>query len=738
MTASHHAGRAGPNTPNTPGRPGSRVGLPERPSATSTDRSGPPPVVTGRGAAVANTISGGVFEGPLVMARTVTGGIHHHAAPLLQVPARQLPRLAPYFTGRFTECAALDAARATGTSVMVLSGIAGVGTSALAAQWLHAQAPSADVQLYADLTHTTGRRPEAVLQRWLRALGVERAPAQEADAVGLWRSLTTDRAVHVLIDGAVDAEQVRPLIPSGPRSLTVITSRKLLWELAVDGALVLPVNPLSGRDAVRLLCAVAGDPRAADGPSPPGAEALAGACAHLPLPLVITGARVRARPGRRLFTFPTRTAGSPPYLPQEHARMAITDALNVAYADLEPDAQRLYRTLGFLPARTLDADLAAAVCEMPLAVADWLLQVLADERLLDFVPGDSPEPRYRMNDAVRDHAYAKALDADTEQEREAALRRLCDWMLTRARHAQRLVTSAQATLLNPGPATGGPFEDKKAALAWLDGQEEDLLPVLKAAESAGWDDLIVGMVDAWWPYFLHRHPYKLWIDAHVIGVAAARRAENAPALRQMLASGAIGLSARGHITRAVQWYEEVLEGARTAGDTRDEGQALLGLGACHLESGQLDRARQRLDTAMFLWEAYGYPRGVGLAEITLGEVCLAEANPTAAREHLASAHNRLTELGEAYEGARALALHGHARARSGETTEGIAELQLALETITRSPRWHARALEWLGEAHRHHGDTAIARTCWSEAADLHESIGRSTDAARLRALAAGQ
>lgn len=696
--------------------------------------NGPGP--NGASVSTTNAIAGGMFMAPVVQAREVTGGIHHHFAshPPPATP-RQLPRSAPHFTDRDTERSALDAARATGTSLMVLSGITGVGTSALATQWLHAQTPSADAQLYADLAHTAGLRSEAVLQRWLRALGVNRAPARKADAVGLWRSLTADRIVHVLIDGAVNAEQVRPLIPSGPRSLTVVTSRKLLWELAVDGALVLPVNPLSRRDAVRLLCAVAGEPQAADDASLPGVEALAEACAHLPLPLVITGARVRARPGRRPFTFPARTAGSPPRLPQEHARMAITEALTASYADLEPDAQRLYRTLGFLPARTVDADLAAAVCEMPPAVADWLLQVLHDERLLD-VPGDSPEPRYRMNDAVRDHA--KALDADTEQEREAALRRLCDWMLAGARHAQRLVTSAQATLLNPGPVTAGLFEDKAAALAWLDGQEEDLLPVLQAAESAGWDDLIVGMVDAWWPYFLHRHPYELWIDAHVIGVAAARRTGDAAALRQMLASGAIGLSACGHITRAVQWYEEVLEAARAAGDTRDEGQALLGLGACHLESGQLVRARQRLEAAMSLWEACGYPRGVGLAEITLGEVDLAEANPTAAREHLASAQTRLTELGEAYEGARALALHGHARTWSGETAEGIAELQLALETITGSPRWHARALEWLGEAHRHHGDTATARTCWSEAADLYESLGRSTDAERLRALAVGQ
>ncbi|MET8605664.1 hypothetical protein ABZV92_19190 [Streptomyces rubiginosohelvolus] len=697
--------------------------------------------VTGRSSTTAaNAVTGGTFTAPVVQTGTINGGVAFYTLPPQQPPvvnARQLPRPAPHFTDRDTERAALDAARATGCAAVLLSGIAGVGKSALAAHWLHAQAASADVQLHADLENTSGTSAETVLPRWLRALGVERAPADMPEAVGLWRSLTTHQAVQVLIDGAVDAEQVRPLLPAGPRSFAVVTSRRLLWELSADGALVVPVMPLCPRDAVQLLCATAGDPEAS---TLPGAGELAEACAHLPLPLVLTGSRLRARPGRPLAST-ARISGPSPHLPQEHTRMAI-DAINTAldatYADLHTDAQHLYRALGVLPARTVDADLAAAVCEASLAEAQWRLEILAEQALLGHVPGGNPDSRYRMGDAVRNHAYAKALATDTAQERRAAVRRLCDWMLTCARGAQRLLTSAQATLLNPGQGPVAPFADKQAALVWLDEQEESLLPVLTAAESAGWDELVFGLVDAWWPHFLHHPNYKIWITAHEIGVAAARRAGAGPAVRQLLASGAIGLSGADQPNRAIQWYEQVLEAARAAGDTRDEGQALLGLGACHLETGQLDAARQSLDAARSRWEACGYPRGVGLAEITLAEVCLAEANPTAARVHLTSAHHRLNGLNEAYEGARALALHGHARAQEGEIAEGIAELEQALETITGSTRWEARTREWLGLAHHDRGDTTTAHTFWVQAADLYETLSRSQDAARLRRRAAEQ
>ncbi|MFI1530786.1 hypothetical protein [Streptomyces griseus] len=738
MTSPRHGGPA-PDASSPLRRAGHRVGLSEPPPTPPADRGGPPPVGASPGAAVANEISDGVFGGPVVMARTVIGGIHHHAAPPMQVRPQQLPRRAPFFTNRFTEWSALDAARATGTQTAVLSGIAGIGKSALAVQWLHSQQETADAQLYADLAppHTAGSHPEAVLAPWVRALGVERPPGLGSELLGLWRSLTANREVHVLIDGARDAEQVRPLLPSGPRSLAVVTSRRLLWELSADGALLLRVGPLAPPDAVTLLCAAAGAPEAAAAEERAAtAAALAASCAHVPLALAVTGARLRSRPAR---PFAPPRPGVAPNQPQEHAMSAITAALDASYAELEDDAKRLYRTLGTLPAPVVDPDLAAAICDLPVPTAGWLLEILAEEELIGSATEGNLAARYQMSEALREHARSKAIaEHDADDQRERALRRLCDWTLVQLRHTQRLLTPAQATLLNSLPLPDSPFPDGDVALAWVDDQAENLLPVVEAAAAAGWDELTYQLVDAWWPYFLLRQHYERWLAAHELGVAAARRAGNEPVVRQLLASWAIGISRSGKPAEAIPLYEEVLHAARAAGDARDKGQALLGLGGARLDIGHPAPAREHLREAIILWESCGYVRGIGLAEITLGQACLAEQDPAAATVWLLSAYGRLTGLQEHFEAGRALALLGHARTTGGDSAEAIADLERALDRVTTSDLWRSRTLEWLGDAHHHRGDEGTARAYWLDAAGGYETMIRPGDAARLRARVANQ
>ncbi|MGW6202295.1 tetratricopeptide repeat protein [Streptomyces sp. NPDC055089] len=603
----------------------------------------------------------------------------------------------------------------------VISEMAGVGKSALATRWLHGPAGAADARFYADLTHVSGPLPVAVLQQWLRALGVDRPPGQRSEAEALWRSLTDRRTVHVLIEGADDAGQARPLIPAGTQSRTVVTSRRSLWELAADGALLLPITPLPQEDSVQLLAT------ASAGRLPPDSTAtahLVETCGHLPLALVLTAASLCAGHGP-LTAAPTSFDCSRD--PQERARMAITTALNNAYEGLETAAQDLYRAFGFLPDVILDADMAAAVCALSPSEAGWLLEVLADERLLDPAPGDAPEPRYRMNEAVRPHARTHAADAGTHS--GEALNRLFVWMLGFATAAQRLLTPAQATLRESAPAPTGLFQDKAGAQAWLDGQADNLLPVLTAATKAGlpaWE-----LTDAFWPHFLFRHPHALWGAAHEIGLDSARRTGNTDAVRQMLNSGAIGFGAAGEHATAADWYMQSLHAARAADDVRDEGQALLGLGACHLNSGRLSEAEEMLMEATARWNECGYQRGVGLAQITLSEVLFA-TDPRAALERLAAARTLLTGLGEHYEAAQALALHGRFLDKTGRSTDAIDELASALPAVRDSDRWQACVKEWLGDAHKRLGDREDAHKHWFGAAVLYDSINPDK-AAELRA-----
>ncbi|MFF7662099.1 tetratricopeptide repeat protein [Streptomyces canus] len=691
-----------------------------------------------------NQIGGSAqLTGLTVQARDVFGGVHHHvpAAAPLPLP-RQLPPVVRHFTDRDEDRRILDNARASGACLFVISGIGGVGKTALATWWL-SQQDHAGGQFYADLSGPLEPvAPTVVLRRWLRAVGIDRPPADLAELIGLWRSATAARTVAVLIDGADDCARVRPLIPAGTVSSTVVTSRSALRDLAVDGAVLHPLKPLPLPAAVQLLTRMAGDHPIASAPET--AARLAEACHRLPLPLVLAGARLSARPQHSAdaaVNALTSSYSPAPANPEEPIRMLTTAALDATYQTLEAEHQGIYRALGLLPVTDADPDMIAAACQTSRGHAEWALEALDEQQLLEPLSQHGSRVRYRLLPAAREHAQALALRHDPEQDRLLVLRRLCEWILDTSTHAQFALTPAQATLrrstADPEPAVPPPFDSDVGALAWLESFEASLLDVLGAAETAGWDELVWRLVDSFWPLFLRRHPYELWIAAHEIGLGAARRTSNAAAVRQMLLSGAIGLNAAGRVKDAIRWYGEASDAARDAGDLRDEGQALLGLGACHHDAGMPEQARPYLTRAIALWRSCGYPRGVALATIVLGEIALAEA-PGHALGLFTEARVELLEVDDPYDAARALTLQGHARVLTGDTETGIREMTTGLAALADAggTRWQARALEWLGDAHRSKGDGAAAREYYQQAEQLYEVI-RPADAERIRALAAG-
>lgn len=419
--------------------------------------------------------------------------------------------------------------------------------------------------------------------------------------------------------------------------------------------------------------------------------------------------------------------------------MAITAGLDESYASLEANAKRLYRRLGLLPVDDVDPDMIAATCRVEWGDAEWLLEVLADEQVLEPLPPDAARPvRYRLPTAAREHARLLAVGHDEEAARDRVLRRLAEWMLATAAQAQIRLTHAQATLQQedaPPPPTRLPFEDDPGAMAWLESHERNLLGVLRMAQAHGWDEIVWRLVDAFWPLFLRRHPYALWAAAHEIGLASARRTGNPAAVRQMLNSGAIGLSSSGRLDEAIAWYTAALEAARNHGDPRDEGQALLGLGACHHGAGHPQQAEPYLTEAVTLWDACGYPRGVALATIVLGEIALMAGDPGRAQGMFASARCMLLAAEDPYDAARALALYGRARALAGDAETGIGEMEEAAAVFEAagSTRWLARVLEMLGATHRDRGDRESARRCFRKGADLYAGI-RPADAERLTRL----
>ncbi|WP_374050239.1 AfsR/SARP family transcriptional regulator [Streptomyces roseicoloratus] len=351
-----------------------------------------------------------------------TGGPAGRSAPPRPAPdaerdghpiPRLLPRGARGFHGRAGELAGIDAATGEG-AVALVTGAAGVGKSALALHWAHRhQHRFPDGTLFADLRGfgEDPVQPDEVLREFLMALGVRpRAlPESAARAAALYRELTADRELLVVLDDVRNADQVRRLLPSGPRSAVLVTSRLRLSGLIVEGlARPVPLGLLGPDDAVGLLASAVGAERVAA--EPDAAARLVRLCDGLPLALRITAAQLVTQPNWRLADLAAELADEQRRLSllslDDSGDAGVAAALGLTVQGLPPGTARLFALLGSLPGTDLDRYTAAALSDGDPVTAGRALDRLAGAHLVtEYVPG-----RYALHELVR--LYARGLPGD--------------------------------------------------------------------------------------------------------------------------------------------------------------------------------------------------------------------------------------------------------------------------------------------------------------------------------------
>ncbi|MEO3926625.1 hypothetical protein ABGB07_22570 [Micromonosporaceae bacterium B7E4] len=259
---------------------------------------------------------------PPVPGSSVTGGAYLPGAVAVdqsggELPATpwQLPPAVADFVGREAELTRIrralgDGTGRTGPAVAVLSGLPGIGKTALAVRAGWEVGPAhPDGCLYAQLVDDRGVAvdPYEVLGAFLCALGVPEGsvPVGRTERRDRYRSVVARRRILVLLDGAVDEAQVRPLLPTGPASAALVTARRPMAGL--DGAHPVALDALPVEPAVRLLTGMLPERVASDLPA---AHRLVELCDRLPSAIRVTGSRlaVRADPTGR---WPRPSTGSP-------------------------------------------------------------------------------------------------------------------------------------------------------------------------------------------------------------------------------------------------------------------------------------------------------------------------------------------------------------------------------------------------------------------------------------------
>ncbi|QFZ21315.1 AfsR/SARP family transcriptional regulator [Saccharothrix syringae] len=604
------------------------------------------------------------------------GGARSPAEPS---PKSYLPHDTADFSGRSAELVRLLAetrdALPTALVISAIDGMGGVGKTTLAVHLAHRIAEDyPDGQYFIDLhgfsPGVDPLTPAQALDALLRDSGVppELVPSGVEGRSALWRSHLAGRRALLILDNAVDAAHVRPLLPGTAGVLVLVTSRRKLT--ALDGAVPMPLDVLPPDDAVALFTRVVGASRVA-GQRKAVVRAVE-LCGRLPLAIRIAAARLRDRTTWTVADLVDRLGD------QTRRRQflqvddrSVMSVIGLSYRYLPASRQRLFRLLSLHPGTDFDAYTAAALAGCSLDQAEYDLDALFDDNLLK----QNTTGRFYFHDLVRDCAHQILADAEGEDQRRAALHRLFDYYL----YAAHLWSSDLDNRVHPRPpevdrppAHVRPASSANHAVEILGVEHRNLLAVARYTAAHGW----------------HRHAWQF-----------------ACALQPMLRM-------RNYGEGSFELFEGGLRAAREAGSRRGESACLHGLAVVCRERRSADEARRYLRQALEIAAELG-DRDAESAQLDeLGGLYLVE--------------DRLTEALEAFRTAEALTAHAPHTLLHASVTNSLGLVHRDLGQYDEALTYLGRALVMASRSSFPH---AGPLTSWSIAA-VHHYQGRHEEAVR--------
>ncbi|NIM06376.1 MAG: tetratricopeptide repeat protein [Armatimonadetes bacterium] len=594
-------------------------------------------------------------------------------APLTVTSLHQLPPPPGDFTGREAELEELlDAVQEGGVTISGLRGPGGIGKTALAlklAEQLKDSYP--DAQFYLDLKGTTEPlTPAQAMAHVIRGYQPEaKLSDDEAQLSGLYRSVLDGKRALLLMDNALDAEQVEPLIPP-EGSILLVTSRQ---HFHLPNIFSKNLDIMSEGDARDLLLKIA--PHIGD-----HADEIARLCGYFPLALRMAGSALAEH----------KTISPADYVKRLEKSSGAVDlvkpSLDLSYELLDRNMQRLWHMLAVFPGR-FDTAGVAAVWKIPQEKAEDTLNTLISYSLVEC---EETTRRCHLHDLVRDLANTKS----SESEREEARRR-------HAAHYEALLRAANEMYEQGGEAIVRGLQrfdtewgNIKAGQAWAAEHAAESEPA--AAK------LCNDYADARYVLWLRLPPREriAWLEA---ALEAARRLNDRRA--EGIHLGDLGTACRhlGELRRAVQFYLQALEIAREVGDRRNEGIWLGDLGTACRHLGELRRAIQFYQQALEIAREIGDRGREGTNLGDLGTAYRHLGEPHRAIEYHDKALEITREVGDRRNEGIWLGCLGIAYRELGEPCRAIKYQEKALE-IAREVRDRRNEGIWLGDlgiAYRH-------------------------------------
>lgn len=693
-----------------------------------------------------------------------------------QPPAPLSPSTLPYdltdFTGRERELGQLLAGAqrpSEGTRIVALDGMGGSGKTSLAVRASHQLAEAyPDGRLFINLRGYSPVekpvQPSAALGALLRTLGVpdQRVPEDESGRTALWRATLAERRVLLLLDNALDAAQVLPLLPASPGCLVIVTSRARLVEL--DGAEWIHIGVMRPEDSTTLLAETLGDERAAA--EPEAVAELAELCGQLPLALRIASARLCNRSRWTVQYLVDRLGDERRRLGELSAGdRSVAATIQLSYQMMEERHRTAFRLIGLHPGTDVDVQSVAALLGTDRWDAEDILERLLDVHLVQ----QQKMGRYGLHDLVRSFAQTLRTEGTAEADR-AAVERVVDYYVAASEQA--------CTVLFPGRARHAPGlppttaelpapKDAAEARAWFAREHRALLSAVGLCHERGLDRQ-TGFLARNVLFHLHLRSYfEEYETVARYAVESARRLGEPWALRAGLSNLVSSHWKTGRFRDGLAAAEEALGLARSCGDRHGEAVSLDQLGLLHSSLGHLAEGRDHLIRSIALHEnamrkemalcnlstVYAwlgqYEKAAEVAEeaislhrsdgdpavhvMALNDLAVAHLGlgaPEAAARCVERALDRGDESALPEEIALSLALAADAGQRLGRATPAYEERALALVRTRGTTLRRCQIENIVGRLHRHRGAYAQALALHEHAAHWAEAIEYRVELAR--------
>ncbi|HZE48739.1 MAG TPA: tetratricopeptide repeat protein [Jatrophihabitantaceae bacterium] len=735
--------------------------------ATKSHRVGLPRLEVVRGFVAACGVAGETAAAWERAWRDIQSAASSGTARPRAINPRELPPDVAPFCGRLAAVRTLDEVLTeVGVPKLVaICGTAGVGKTALAMHWAHRVADRfPDGQLYINLCGYDANPPvtaESAVATFLHSLLPPGAPipAGDREQLAMYRSLSADRSLLVVLDNAATPDDVRPLLPAGTDSVVLVTSRDAMAGLvARNGSRRIDLDAMPMADAVDLLGQLVGDRAIAD---PAATTALAERCARLPLALRLAAELAISNADSSIVTLLEDLDRADPLDELETGsdqQTSLRAVFSWSYRRLPADAARAFRLLGMHAGREYDVYAVAALADSSVTEARALIRTLARAHLLD----EPVRGRHAMHDLL--HAYAVEL-ASGDAESAFAVRRLLDlyaYLATAAGDTVYPYPRPAVAVALPRPSTPLPsLGDAATARAWLDAERTNLIAV---AMNPRWPDHVVALSAGLGRYL---NVCGHFTDARVLheqALPAARAVSNRAAegktlsllgltcgqtgalrdataylaeareiateigdqlmLRSVLNSLGLVNDALGRHDEGCQVLTDALESAR-GGDPRMEAALLNNLGLCHEHAGRYPEALDLYSQASEKYREAGWRPGEGEVFYNIGNVNQRLGRTGLALENGSRALAIAQETGSIEVEMGALNSVGIALRSIGRFDEGAMRHEQALTLALRvgDQIEVARAHDGLGAIAHATGSTDDARSHWSEALDIYTEVG---------------